>query len=224
MPDCLSFIGFHNSGKTTLILKVVDELVSRGYSIGVVKSTKHSICTRDDEGTDTWRFREGGVERIALVCPEGIVHFRQKKAFSLPYEAFSMFSGCDLVIAEGFKGEKGVKKIEVARQDVSKRLLKDEVDGVVAVVSDFPVKGIRSFGHSDIHGLCDFIEAHFRLLQKKERFDIELFVDERRIPLKRFVRDSLMNTVAGYVSSLKFTEGAKSIEMRIRFGAKNRIE
>ncbi len=37
----VSFVGRHNSGKTTLLEKVIAELVSRGLNIGTIKHHGH---------------------------------------------------------------------------------------------------------------------------------------------------------------------------------------
>ncbi len=40
MPPVISFIGWHNSGKTTLARQVVALLKAKGYVVAVIKSTK----------------------------------------------------------------------------------------------------------------------------------------------------------------------------------------
>jgi len=120
----------------------------------------------------------------------------------------------DVILCEGFKNESSIKKIEVAREEISKELLKDKVGGVIAVVSDFDIDNIKHFSFKEIKELCNFIIEHFNISNKP--FFIDLFVNKRRIPLKRFVKDSLKNTVCGYVSALKFTENAEEIELKIK--------
>ena len=37
----ISIVGRHNSGKTTLIVKLIEELVARGHDVGSVKHHSH---------------------------------------------------------------------------------------------------------------------------------------------------------------------------------------
>ncbi len=215
MPQVISFIGHHNSGKTTLIRKIARNLTKKNFKIGIIKSTKHYLCTNHKEGSDTWLYHQDGITDISIACPDGFVHFKPKDDFDLFYLAFSLFPQVDLLLCEGFKHAKGIKKIEVARKEVSTELLKNKVDGVIAVVADFEIKGVKSFRFEDVSKICDFMIESLNL-SSQESFSIDLFVNKRRIPLKRFVRDSLKNTVYGYVQSLKFTENAKEIELRIK--------
>ncbi|MGE4560321.1 MAG: molybdopterin-guanine dinucleotide biosynthesis protein B, partial [Desulfobulbus sp.] len=60
MPPIVSFIGWHNSGKTTLCRQVVAHLKARGYLVAVIKSTKETGIAVDQPGTDTALYRKSG--------------------------------------------------------------------------------------------------------------------------------------------------------------------
>ena len=216
MPQVIAFIGFHNSGKTTIIRKITSELRRRGYKIGIIKSTKHSLTPFNKEGSDTDLYKRDGIKKITLVTPELSCHISYEERPNLNFIANMFFHGMDLVIAEGFKNEEDVKKIEVARKDISSELLKERVKGVMAVVADFPVEGVPNFSFHDTSKLSDFLEEKLKLKKLKEQGEISLFVNKRRIPLKKFVRDSLSKTVLGYISALKFTENARDIILKIK--------
>ena len=62
----VTFIGKSNSGKTTLLVKVIPELKKRGYRIASIKHTHHNV-TIDKEGKDSWRHREAGSEIVGLL-------------------------------------------------------------------------------------------------------------------------------------------------------------
>ena len=216
MPKVLTFIGYHNSGKTTLMRKVLKELKERGYSIAVIKSTKHELEPFERPGSDTNLYREDGIENMAVVTPSSCTSISPRSGKGLAALALSLFPHVDLVLCEGFKSANDVKKIEVARSPISKDLLKDSVNGVVAVVSDFDVQGIRNFRFHEIGSICDFIEESLQLPSLINNDEIYLFVNGRKIPLKRFVRDSFKGTICGYVGSLRFTENARDITILIR--------
>ena len=53
--------GTKNTGKTTLVTKIVAELTKRSYNVGTVKHTHHKF---DTEGRDTWKHKEAGAEIV----------------------------------------------------------------------------------------------------------------------------------------------------------------
>ena len=54
MVPVVSFIGRHNSGKTTILEKVVSYFCAQGYRIGVIKHSSHDF-TIDVPDTDSYR-------------------------------------------------------------------------------------------------------------------------------------------------------------------------
>jgi hypothetical protein len=66
----------------------------------------------------------------------------------------------DIVIAEGFKYATQVPKIEV-RRDKDSPLLRDQVEGVVAVATDLPLTDGLVFGLEQSQEIAEFIEARF---------------------------------------------------------------
>ncbi len=212
MVPVISFVGYHNSGKTTFARKVVGELRRRGYRVGVMKSTHHADVREIPEGKDTQLYLSDGVESVALITPER-VYFTGRLENDPEYLAFTLFGGFDIVVCEGFKGSK-VPKIEVARKEVSGRtLFESGVENIIAVVSDFPVEGVRNFSPESFREVADLIEDEFL----SEREEISLFVNGKKIPMKFFVRNTLRGVVKGYIENLKGTEGARTVEIRIEF-------
>ena len=63
-PAVLAVSGVHNSGKTTLLEKLLPVLRSRGLKVGVIKHDGHDF-TPDVPGTDSYRLAEdrGGTQR-----------------------------------------------------------------------------------------------------------------------------------------------------------------
>ena len=64
-PAVLAVSGVHNSGKTTLLEKLLPVLCSRGLKVGVIKHDGHDF-TPDVPGTDSYRLREAGAEGVAV--------------------------------------------------------------------------------------------------------------------------------------------------------------
>ena len=62
--------GWSDSGKTTLIERLIPLLTARGLRVGVVKHTHHAL-EMDKPGSDTDRYRSVGASAVALAAPDG---------------------------------------------------------------------------------------------------------------------------------------------------------
>ncbi|MFO8240392.1 MAG: molybdopterin-guanine dinucleotide biosynthesis protein B [Dissulfuribacterales bacterium] len=174
MIPILTFIGWHNSGKTTVVREVVRKLRGRGYKIAVIKSTEHRGLNIDIHGSDSYLYRKDGIESVALICPDTMITFQKNIGEDLKHLAFRLFPYVDLVIGEGFKHAYGIPKIEVTRASESKEPLRDSISDVCAVVSDYEVSFDRVFSINQVGELTDFIENSF-LSDSKD--DVRLFLD-----------------------------------------------
>ncbi len=68
MPQIICIVGRSQSGKTTLIEKLIPELKRRGYRIGTIKHSHH-IFDFDKTGKDSWRHKDAGAETVIVVSP-----------------------------------------------------------------------------------------------------------------------------------------------------------
>jgi molybdopterin-guanine dinucleotide biosynthesis protein B len=157
MPPVITFIGWHNSGKTTLTREVVSHLKAKGYRVAVIKSTKETGLDNEQSGTDTARYRQSGADAVALAAPDLLTIKRLPLDMELKALAHFLFPEVDIVIGEGFKKAADVAKIEV-RRDPESPCIYQEVEGVIAVASDLPTNGPRRFGLKQSHALAEFIE------------------------------------------------------------------
>lgn len=216
MIPVVSFIGWHNSGKTTLIRKVVKELSLLGVRTGIIKSTKHEDIELDKKGSDSSTYREDGVRIVSLVTPKEIFTVQDNTDQPLNYLLFRLFSqtDVDLVIAEGFKHSPFIPKIEVAREAISKELIKDTTSNVKAIVSDFPVDFNPHFTFDMVKEIALFIKEQI-IDAEKEDF-VEVFADGKRLPLNNFVKDIMHGTFLGFLNGLKNTENVKIFEIKIK--------
>lgn len=159
MPPIISFIGWHNSGKTTLACQVVKTLIERGYQVGLVKSSKETGLLPDRPGTDTHSYKQAGADPIALVCPDKMIFTTRTGIHGLSTIASQFYGEVDIVIGEGFKREKDIAKIEVSRG--GSELLRSTVDNVIAIATDRDIRGGNIFRLDQVKELSDFIEQHF---------------------------------------------------------------
>lgn len=158
MVPVISFIGWHNSGKTTLARQVVAHLKEKGYAVGVIKSTKERGLDFDRPRTDTSRYRDAGADGVALLAPDQLVVQSKPPGLELGALAQRLFPEMDIVLAEGFKQAVDVPKIEV-RRDPDAPLLRDRVPGVIAVATDLPLPDGPSFRLDQSREIAELIAA-----------------------------------------------------------------
>ncbi len=199
MPAIISIIGHSQSGKTTLIEKLVRELASRGYRVGTIKHAP-SGSTLDEPNKDTWRHIAAGSAATAIVSNDRVALLQPVTPETNLYEIMHLFGEAfDIVIVEGFKQQASTPKIEVHRKE-SGPLLTD-IAKRVAIATDEPVESkVRQFDLNDPKPLADFIEEGY-IKPYKER--LSLYVNGAPIPLSAFPREFITNVLLAMASSLK---------------------
>lgn len=219
MVKVVCIVGSKKSGKTSLISRLVETLVDRGYRVGVVKNS-HQDIDLDTPGTDTWKFREAGAERVMLTSHTrgAVTHFSLEETTGLQHIADLCMSDLDIVLAEGFKNSP-YTKILVAGEDrveINRR-------GLIATVGMSSGSGdLPDFGRDDIDGIIECIENRFhrkegrkRLAMTGNKMNIELRADGRKVGMKGFVRDFLAGAIVGMVRTLKGCGDATKFEITI---------
>ena len=85
-PRLVSVVGKKNSGKTTLVVALVRELVRRGHRVMTIKHGAHAF-EMDQKGRDTWRhMHEGGAERVVMETPGSRILIAKTDAEAGPRE------------------------------------------------------------------------------------------------------------------------------------------
>ena len=155
-PAVLAVSGAHNSGKTTLLEKLIPVLRRRGLKVGVIKHDGHDF-TPDVPGTDSFRLREAGAEGVAVYSSQ---RYLLTETFRLTeQDLLALFErhGYDLVLLEGYKSS-GWPKIEVVRKAVSETPVSFHP---LAIVGDIPG---ADFGLEETDALADWICAQMPAL------------------------------------------------------------
>ncbi len=110
----IAFVGRHNSGKTTLVTKVIAELVGRGLNVGSVKHHGHRGFEVDVEGKDSWRHRQAGACEVAIASPDRMALVRELTHEVEVAELIDLMAPHDVVIVEGYRSC-GLPCIEIMR-------------------------------------------------------------------------------------------------------------
>lgn len=147
-----------NSGKTTVLEKVIFELTRRGRKVTAVKHGLH-MHYADKPGKDTERFANSGASRIVLFSPEGMLMYENAPP-TIDFLCSVAASGVDIVLVEGFKSGP-FRKIEVFNDTLySDPICREHpYEEYIALVSNSPFDaGIPNFLFHEIDALCTFIE------------------------------------------------------------------
>ena len=156
----VSFVGRSNSGKTTLIERVIPELVRAGYRVATVKHAGHGFDL-DTEGKDSWRHKRAGASSVIVMSRGSLAMFADVPEEMKVEEIRDRFldASYDLIIAEGWKSE-GYLKIVVIREQVGE--VPVSPDGLLAVVSDKPIDlPVPVLDLNDVAGVAALIIKHF---------------------------------------------------------------
>ena len=110
----IAVIGSKNSGKTTLVSKLVNYFSSQSIKVGVIKHAHHSFEI-DHPNTDSYKIRKSGAYKTTIVSDKRLA-FIEERANENEIDLNSLMDmneGCDVIIFEGFKKRKEIPKIEV---------------------------------------------------------------------------------------------------------------
>lgn len=110
----ISFVGRHNSGKTTLIERVIAELVARGHDIGSIKHHHHANFDIDHPGKDSYRHRAAGATETVIASPTQLARIRTLTEELECTEIVRTMPGHDLIVVEGYR-KSGLPSIEIMR-------------------------------------------------------------------------------------------------------------
>ena len=162
MIPMISVVGKSDSGKTTLLEKLIRELTLRGYRIGSIKHDAHSFEI-DREGKDSWRHKQAGAVLTLISSPSKIAMVVDSDHDHTLDELREKFiSNVDLILTEGYKRE-NLPKIEVVRSSLRREMLCTGDDNLIAIAGD-PTEvpdGIPVFDLDDPSLLATFIEQKF---------------------------------------------------------------
>jgi len=237
----IGITGYKKSGKTTLTLKLSNELTRRGYKVAVVKHINEDL---DLSNSDTSKYKEILTQVAAITPKESVIFLKNKKNL----EEIIKYFEADIILIEGFKKEKTFPKIVCLREESEKAELFDGLQlctaGFVSkelnpklcdfnILNDEDIKKIaeisinKSFklpnlncegcGYKDCHGLAQEIVKGNKTPGDCPSLEPSTLVkvDGKIISMNPFIAKIIKNTIIGLLSSLKgFIKG--DIEIKIK--------
>ncbi len=137
-PVLIAVSGVKNSGKTTLIQKVIPKLNENGLKVATIKHDGHDF-EADVEGTDTYKHKKAGAYGTAIFSKNKFMVVKDQNN-TCEEELMSYFQDADVILLEGFKNS-DYPKLEIVRKGNSDcSVCKKET--LLAIVTDTIVSNI----------------------------------------------------------------------------------
>ena len=161
MSAIISIVGKKGSGKSEALEVLITLLTSRGFQVGVLKHIAREDIEIDEPGTDTFRYRMSGAQKVVLAGKKRLAVFANLTEEMHFKEILFLFRHFDLIFLQGYL-QNEFPKIEIHKQEFGDFLLTERVKNVVAACSDGPERfDVPSFSFEELHKLADLIENQF---------------------------------------------------------------
>ena len=214
----VSIVGKKNTGKTSLTVKVIEELTRRGYNVASVKHSHHSI-EMDKENTDTWKHKQAGANLVVGVGSTTFFNARQEMDLNRILFLIKHFDEYDFVIIEGYKSYNYPKII--TSPDVRDEYTIKEVDSFT--IDEDGVKELADLIEQRSHDIVDTLFANNCGFNNGEAIAAEiregnlsvtdldetlsyLSIDGHVVGLNHFVSDYLKQSVMGVINTLNLKD------------------
>lgn len=161
MIPIVSIIGKSNSGKTTLLEKIISDLTLRGYRVATIKHNRHGFNI-DHEGKDSYRHKLAGARLTVVSSPHQLAVIQDVDHDHSFEEIRNKFiSDADIILTEGFKVN-DYPKIEVFRSELKRELISKKAEGLIAVATDTQLEvDVPCLDINNAKAVTDFIEEKF---------------------------------------------------------------
>jgi len=165
-PPLVSVAGFSNSGKTTLISRLIALFAARGLKVAAIKHARHGFHM-DHPGKDTEKHRRAGAYGVLVASADQIAVIRDVSAEPSPVELAALyFPDADLVLVEGFKSFP-IPRIVIALSPDDFSVFENDPD-VIALIGCPPSPSLLPvFDRDDVSAIADFIQK--RILDPPDR-------------------------------------------------------
>jgi molybdopterin-guanine dinucleotide biosynthesis protein B len=160
-PRLFGIAGYKNSGKTTLIVDLVRDLVARGWRVGTIKHAHHDFDI-DHPGKDSFLHRAAGATEVVVASARRVAHIRELTGSDEPSlaELVQQMRHVDLVLVEGWKSGSH-PRLELRRAAAPATVIAGVAPGILAIVSDAPLadEALPVLLRGNVPVIADFILA-----------------------------------------------------------------
>lgn len=221
----VSIVGKKNTGKTSLSVKVIEELTKRGYNVASIKHSHHTM-EMDKENTDTWKHKQAGSKVVVGIGSTTFFNVRREMDLNRLLFLIKYMDDIDFVVIEGFKKYNYPKIItspnvkdeytikEVDSFTIDKKGVEDLVDLIEERSHDIvDTLFANNCGFNDGEAIAGEIRQGNITVEELDNVQSYMSIDGHVIGLNRFVSDFLKQTVLGVVSTLNLDDyGVENVE------------
>ncbi|MSQ41824.1 MAG: hypothetical protein EXR65_02155 [Dehalococcoidia bacterium] len=210
MAAVLRVVGPPGSGKTLLIVSLVEALRQRGYRIA---SAVRREGTPQLDPESERLIAAGAVATVVVLAGGGRVTVERSLALpALRDIVAALDPQVDLLLAEGFE-DAGYPAVELSPPGAP--ALATAPADLIAVVSSDELRGsFASFGPGEIGGLAELVES--AVLVPRPEVSMQLSVDGRTVQGSGFVTDMIARPVLTMVEQLKGVRWPSAVRLTIR--------
>lgn len=189
----IGFYGESNSGKTTLIIKIIEQLVKERYTVATIKNTDKNVKI-DTEGKDTWKHQHAGAKLVALSSPyKTDLMINKRMDVNKIVDIIFACEPVDIVLVEGARNP-NIPKIKIGNGE--KR------DNTIMQYQD------------DFEEVMKIIKKEIDKKKRKQKIKIE--VNGKEIVLSEFPADIITGTLVGMLSSLKGIDQINEVAIHLK--------
>lgn len=209
----VAIVGHSASGKTNLIISLIQHFNQLGLKGAVLKMAQEQI-ELDPRGKDSWRFQEAGAIKVGIISKEKLFFFRNLNAQDSWFNIIlDYFVDVDFLFIEGGKKEPAIKKILVARESGDLKLV-EPAENLLAIVSEERFSSsLPHFYPHQVKELASFLLDNLSAIEPL----VYLKVNEKSIPLNPFVESMIKELVQAMIKPLKnIPESPELISITLR--------
>ena len=214
----VSIVGKKNTGKTSLTVKVIEELTKRGYNVASIKHSHHTM-EMDRENTDTWKHKNAGSNVVVGIGSTTFFNVRKEMDLNRLLFLIKHMDNVDFVVIEGFK-RYNYPKIATSPDVVDEYTIKQvdfftiDYEGLTELVDLIEERShdivdtlfANNCGYNDGEAIaCDIRNGNITV-DDLDGVHSYLSIDGKVVGLNRFVSDYLKQSVLGVINTLNLKD------------------
>lgn len=218
-------VGRSETGKTSLVVKLIEELRDKGYAVASVKHTKGKF-ELDSKETDTYKHGESGSEMVVFSTPlETSFIFKNGRSMEDILSIVEKIREFDVLVIEGMK-EGNLPKISTDKDVGGDIYYDDNYDEVVnwvekkielfRILDRLPMKNCGECGYQSCQEFAEGVykgEVKLEDCRQLISESIKITVNDEEISLGRFPSNIIKNSILGMMKSLKGVEDIEKVEI-----------
>lgn len=220
----VSVVGRKNTGKTSLTVKIIEELTKRGHNVASIKHSHHEM-EMDRENTDTWKHKLAGSNVVVGIGSTSFFNVRDILELNRLLFLIKFMENVDFVVIEGFKSynyPKIATSLDVVDEYTIAQIDSFSItpEGVSDLADLIEQKGhdivdtlfLDECGFSDGDSIAkEIIKGNIKT-DELDKVNSFMSIDNKVIGLNEFVSDFIKQTILGIIKTLHIEEyGVKDI-------------